>query len=35
MSEAEAASFATMIDRAEPGTRMLTPVVAEIIAVKR
>ncbi|MEO6113350.1 MAG: methyltransferase domain-containing protein [Sphingomicrobium sp.] len=34
-SEAEAASFATMIDRAEPNTRMLTPVVAEIIAVKR
>ena len=33
-SAAEAESFATLLDRAEPGTRMLTPVVAEIIAFK-
>lgn len=31
---AEAEDFATMLDRAGPGTRMLTPVVAEVIAVK-
>ena len=31
----EAASFATMLDHAPPGTRMLTPVVAELIAIKR
>jgi SAM-dependent methyltransferase len=30
----EANSFATILDRAPPGTRMLTPVVAEIIARK-
>lgn len=31
----EAASFATMLDRLDPGTRMMTPVVAEIIATRR
>ena len=31
----EAARFATMLDHVEPGTRMMTPVVAEIIAIKR
>jgi SAM-dependent methyltransferase len=31
----EAGRFATLLDRLEPGTRMLTPVVGEIIAVKR
>jgi SAM-dependent methyltransferase len=31
----EAAQFATMLDRVEPGTRMMTPLVAEIIAIKR
>ena len=30
----EAENFATMLDRAGAGTRMLTPVVAEVIAIK-
>jgi SAM-dependent methyltransferase len=34
-SAEEAESFATILDRAPPGTRMLTPVVAELIAIKR
>ena len=34
-SAEEAARFATMLDRVDPGTRMMTPVVAEIIAIKR
>ena len=33
-SREEADSFATMLDRMRPDTRMLTPVVAEIIALK-
>jgi SAM-dependent methyltransferase len=31
----EAERFVTMLDRTPPGTRMLTPVVAELIAIKR
>ena len=31
----EAARFAGMLDRVAPGTRMMTPLVAEVIAVKR
>ena len=31
----EAACFATFLDRLPPDTRMITPLVAEIIAVKR
>ena len=34
-TQAEAARFATCLDRLPPGTRMITPLVAEIIAVKR
>ena len=34
-SAEEAARFATMLDTVEPGTRMMTPVVAEMIAIKR
>jgi SAM-dependent methyltransferase len=34
-SAEEADRFANMLDRAPPGTRMLTPVVAELIAIKR
>ena len=31
----EAARFTAMLDSVEPGTRMLTPLVAEVIAIKR
>ena len=34
-SAEEADRFATMLDRVEPDTRMMTPVVAELIAIKR
>lgn len=34
-SEEEAREFSTLLDDPAPGTRMLTPVVAEVIAVKR
>lgn len=34
-SEDEAHEFSTLLDNPAPGTRMLTPVVAEVIAVKR
>ncbi len=31
----EVAGFANMLAQVEPGTRMMTPVVAEIVAIKR
>ena len=34
-SAEDAARFATMLDRLDPDTRMMTPVVAEVIAIKR
>lgn len=34
-TDKEATEFSTLLDNPAPGTRMLTPVVAEVIAVKR
>lgn len=34
-SDDEAAEFSALLDHPAPGTRMLTPVVAEVIAIKR